>query len=44
MTAIGDLGLQVIEESGKNHSPVDLNLCLVLQAFVAPNMFVQSTK
>ena len=31
-------------ERSKNHGPVDLNLRHVLQAFVAPNTFVQSAK
>ena len=44
MTAVGDPTLRAIEESGKNHGPVDLNLYLVLQAFVAPKTLIQSTK
>ena len=36
--------LWAAEESGKNDGPEDLILCLVLQAFVAPNTFVQPTK
>ena len=31
-----------VGDPSKNHGPLDLNLCLVLQAFVAPNTFVQS--
>ena len=45
VTAVGDPSLWAIEESGKDHSLLDMNcLCLVIQAFVAPNTFVQSTK
>ena len=44
MTAEGDPSLLTIEESGKNHGPVAGNLCLALQALVAPNTFVQYPK
>ena len=44
VTVVGDLSLRTVEESGKNHGTVDQDLRLVLQAFVAPNTFVQSTK
>ena len=40
VTAIGDPGLRAVEESDKNLGHVDLNLGLVLQAFVALD-FVQ---
>ena len=43
-TAVGDSGLQKVEESGKNHGSVDPDFCLVLQVFVIPNTFVQSAK
>ena len=35
VTAVGDESLQAMEESGKNKSPVNYNLCFVLQAFVS---------
>ena len=44
MTAEGDTSLRAVEESAKNHKPVDPNLCLVHQASVDPNTFVHSTK
>ena len=43
VAAVGNPSLRAIE-SGKNHDPVDLKLSPILQAFVAPNTFVQSTK
>ena len=44
VTVVGDPTLLAAEKSGKNHGRVDLNLCLVLQAFFAPSTFVQSTE
>ena len=44
VTVVGDPSLCAMEESGKFHSSVDLNICLVIQAYVAPNTFVQFAK
>ena len=44
VTTVGDSGLCTVDESGKNHGLVDTNLSLVLQVFLVPNVFVQSTK
>ena len=41
---VDDPRLIAIEESGTNHGHVDLDCSLVLQVFVVPNAFVQSTK
>ena len=41
LTAVGEPGLRAIEESGQNHSPVDLDLCFVLQVSLATSEFVQ---
>ena len=35
MTAVEVSGLRAMVESGKKHGPVDLNICLVYQAFAA---------
>ena len=45
VTTVGEPGLRAVEESGKNcHGLVDPDPCLVLQACVIPNAFVQPTK
>ena len=44
VTAVGDPRLRSVEEGGKNHCPVDPDLCLTLQAFVGLDPFVQPAK
>ena len=44
VTAVGHPSLVAEVESDKHHVPADLYLCVVSQAFVAPNTFLQSTK
>ena len=44
VTAVGDPSLRPVEEGGKNHSPVDPDLCLALQVFVDLDPFVQPAK
>ena len=44
VTVVGDPGLRAVEESGKDHGPVDVDFCLVFQVVVVPDSFVQSSK